>query len=174
MVYVDNTRNNKVENLSWHQVITLNNYTKSVINPISFNEMGIITENFNLQGLNIISLTLSWAPFFTLTDCKNGHKNCKGKGYLADVMDALGKHMNFTWETDEDPAGNWGTTPISGAANASGVWGGVVGGVTNGEYQLCISSWVNTFARMELVLDFPCHSTSTWSMTPVSIKIRHP
>ena len=63
---------------------------------------------------------------------------CHSGGYLAEVMDILGSMMNFTWETHQESEGNWGTKPSFGPANSSGVWGGIVGSVFNGTYQLSI------------------------------------
>ena len=91
-----------------------------------------------MQGLEIVSITLSWAPYFTLTNCKEDMTKCGGEGYLADVMDILGNMMNFQWQSHGEINENWGTTAISGPSNSSGVWGGVVGNVFNGTYQLSI------------------------------------
>ena len=40
-----------------------------------------------------------------------------------------------------------------GPANASGTWGGVLGRIINGDYQLCLSFWTHTADRMGM-LDF--------------------
>ena len=53
-------------------------------------------------------------------------------------MNVLGDMMNFTWEAYRQESNNWGTKPISGPANSSGVWGGVIGDVFYGKYQLSI------------------------------------
>ena len=49
--------------------------------------------------------------------------DCKGIGYLADVMNILSKRFNFTWSCDAEPFGNWGhNQQISGPRNTSGIY----------------------------------------------------
>ena len=95
-------------------------------------------KNISLQGFHLISTTLSWAPYFTIYGCNEFQMECNSEGYLADVMNVLGEKMNFTWESHGEVEQNWGTIAISGPSNSSGVWGGVVGDVFNGKYQLSI------------------------------------
>ena len=97
-----------------------------------------LVEEYNMQGTHIVSIALSWAPYFKLDGCNEFQKECKSEGYLADVMNALGEKMNFTWESHGEINNTWGTTAISGPSNSSGIWGGVVGNVFNGTYQLSI------------------------------------
>ena len=54
-----------------------------------------------------------------------------------------------------DPYVNFERYPLEniGPANASGTWGGVLGKVIHGDYQLCLSFWTNTAERVGL-LDF--------------------
>ena len=119
-------------------MITLDGYEESVINLLRFDSSGRIVEGYDMQGLHIISVTLSWAPYFTLYDCKKDQKTCSSKGYLTDVMNILGDKMNFTWESHEEKHNDWGTTAISGPSNSNGIWGGVVGEIFKGNYQLSI------------------------------------
>jgi hypothetical protein len=126
----------------WYRVITVKSYKTSVINPLQIDSGGRLTENYDMQGLHIISITLSWAPYFTLLDCNEDKQNCQSEGYLTDVMNILGEMMNFTWESHGEIEGNWGTTSISGPSNSSGVWGGVVGNVFNGSYPLSIRYFI--------------------------------
>ena len=58
--------------------------------------------------------------------------------YLGEVMNILGDMMNFTWEVHRQEHGDWGTKPIHGPSNASGIWGCVIGDVFDGKYQLSI------------------------------------
>ena len=53
-------------------------------------------------------------------------------------MNTLGAITNFTWEVLRQKDDNWGTSPISGPANASGIWGGMVGDIFYGSYQISI------------------------------------
>ena len=126
----------------WHRVITVRNKKSSVTNQIQIDSEGRLTETYDMQGLHIISITLSWAPYFTLLHCNEDKRNCQSEGYLTDVMNILGEMMNFTWESHGEIDGNWGTTSISGPSNSSGVWGGVVGHVFNGSYPLSIRYFI--------------------------------
>ena len=122
----------------WYQVTSLNHYTYSIINELELDSNEMPIKHYDMQGLEIVSITLSWAPYFTLVHCKEDLTSCGGEGYLADVMDILGSMMNFKWQSHAEINENWGTTAISGPSNSSGVWGGVVGNVFNGTYQLSI------------------------------------
>ena len=131
-----------LQRMIWHHVITVKSYQTSVINQLQIDSRGRLTENYDMQGLHIISITLSWAPYFTLLDCTEEKRNCHSEGYLTDMMNILGEMMNFTWESHGEIEGNWGTTSISGPSNSSGVWGGVVGHVFNGSYPLSIRYFI--------------------------------
>ncbi len=124
------------------KVISLNNVTRAIMSDLKFNQFGHIDEEYNLEGLVITSLTLSWDPYFIIDNCDEAGKNCDQRGFLADFMDGLCKILNCTWDSHAPPDGNWGVRPISGPFNKSGVWGGAMGGVVNGEYMTSLSQWV--------------------------------
>lgn len=71
----------------------------------------------------------------------------------------IGTLLNFTWTSHAPPDGSWGVRPISGPFNRSGVWGGAMGSVVNGEYHVSLSQWVWTIDRYGL-LDFISTSTN--------------
>ena len=66
-------------------------------------------------------------------------------------MDMSQRLFNFTYASYKDPNDDWGLGPKSGPFNLSGTWGGVMGGVINGEYDLSLSAWYWIFARCELL-----------------------
>ena len=145
------------DELMWHQILTIDNYKKFIINPINFyRSNGIIVEDYDLQGLHLKDMTLSWAPYYTVSDCTEGNhpkgpnRNCKTAGYLHDTIKLFSKRLNFTWESYNEPENNWGTVPISGPANVSGEWGGVVGYLMRREYQISISAWVLNEGRWDM------------------------
>ena len=142
------------------QVISLSDTKHTILSQIEFNQFGVIKEDYNLQGINIISYTLTWAPFFVVEDCNNIGQGCKSSGFYADYMNGLGTLFNFTWESYKDVDGNWGVTPINGMYNSSGIWGGVMGSIINGKYHLSLSQWVWNSARGQL-LDFIGTTTDT-------------
>ena len=55
--------------------------------------------------------------------------------------------------------GNWGTRPISGPANKSGIWGGVFGTVINGEFDTSLSTWSWMSERTEYLEFIPMISS---------------
>ena len=131
-------KENENRNPIWNQIISVQECGKGIINRISFDSFGRIEENFDMKGLNIRAVALDWEPYFTIPNCKIKDNDCKENTYLGETMNVLGDMMNFTWEAYRQESNNWGTKPISGPANSSGVWGGVIGDVFYGKYQLSI------------------------------------
>ena len=117
----------------WYRVITLSGYEKAIINVVQLNDDKMIKEHYELNGIHITSLSLSWTPYFLLSGCNENGKFCKSEGYLSNLMDELGKLLNFTWESHQEVNNDWGLNQYQ-----SGGWGGVVGNVFNGTYQLSI------------------------------------
>ena len=122
--------------LSYKLVVTLSGYRKAIINPITVDAHGKIVKNYNLQGAHIVAMSLSWAPYFFLLNCNEQGKECESQGYLKELMDELGATMNFTWESHKDINDDWGIVSKNCIFNSSGEWGGVMGSVINGDYQL--------------------------------------
>ena len=76
---------------------------------------------------------------------------CENEGYLIDLSKMAENLFNFTLVSLRDPDNDWGVTPKSGPYNRSGTWGGVMGGVINGEFDMSLSAWVWVFNRVDLV-----------------------
>ena len=138
MFYLMFFKENENRSPVWNQIISLQECKKGIINRISFDSVGRIEENFDMKGSNIRAVALDWEPYFTIPNCKIMDKECKENSYLGETMNILGDMMNFTWEAHRQDLNDWGTKPISGPANSSGVWGGVTGDVFYGKYQLSI------------------------------------
>ena len=140
--------------ISYNRVITILNIKQVVVNSLNFNNYGYIIEDYDLQGMHILSTTVSWPPYIFLSEgCKNPtnyNDECKTYGHLVDALNVMGRISNFTWECHGDPNDNYGTTPLSGPANASGTWGGVVGEVFYGKYQFSMSTWVWKEERQDM------------------------
>jgi hypothetical protein len=137
----------------WYHVISIKGNERALLQVVHFDKNGKIVETYDMEGMHITCLTLSWSPYLTLSDCDSNGKNCESSGYLAEIMNSVGKRLNFTWHCDKERSNNWGIIQISGPSNSSGVWGGVIGGVVNGTYPICISMWANFESRIGL-LDF--------------------
>ena len=122
----------------WNQIISLEGYEKGIMNPLTFDCFGRIHENFDMQGTNLKGVALNWEPYFYMNNCQTHDKDCRDASYVADVMNILGDMMNFTWESHRQEHNIWGTKPISGPPNSNGIWGGVIGDVFYGKYQISI------------------------------------
>ena len=143
------------ESMVWHQVISLK--SGNAINELKFqpNSRRII-ESYNLQGLQVTSTSLTWAPFYTIDDCNEFGTKCGTEfGYLSDYMNLLAKKLNFTYASYKDLGGDWGTIPKAGPFSLNGTWGGVVGNVILKKYDMSISSYTWNIARSELMQFVP-------------------
>ena len=131
--WVHSMENQILNDTFWYRVITINGQTRAIINQLQFRNRTRIKEEYDLQGIHLLSMSLSWNPYFLLFDCNDQGKQCKSEGYLKNLMDGLGTLMNFTWESHKEVNNDWGIVP-----NANGDWVGVEGNVLNGTYQLSI------------------------------------
>ena len=138
MFYLAHQNQYRANEIVWYRVTTLTGHEKAVVHQLKYDSEGNVLKDYDMQGFHVVSISESWAPYFSLFDCTPDKRNCRSEGYLTDVMNILGTMMNFTWESHGEIDGNWGTTAMSGPSNSSGVWGGVVGNVFNGTYQLSI------------------------------------
>jgi hypothetical protein len=100
--------------VQWYQVITLK--SGCAMTELQFSkETFQIVEDYNLNGLTIYSLSITWAPYLSLEDCDKSGENCKTYGYLKDYTDIIAKRCNFTWESHKEINEDWGVLPKSGA-----------------------------------------------------------
>ena len=151
----------RLDNITeYKNILSLSNSTKTLVQDLKLNKNNQIIQNYNLEGIKLYSKTLTWAPYFVINDCDEKGKNCEFEGLLKDYMDAMGRILNFTWTSHAPPDGNWGVRPISGPYNRSGLWGGAMGSVINGEYHISLSNWVWNLERYGLV-DFVSTTTGT-------------
>ena len=144
---------------AYKNILSINNSTKTLMQDIKFNKVNQMVDEINMEEITIYSSTLSWMPYFSITNCDDMGKNCDIKGFLSDYMDAICRIINCTWTSHAPPDGSWGVRPISGPFNLSGVWGGAMGNVVNGDYHVSLSQWVWTANRYGL-LDFVSTSTN--------------
>ena len=138
----------------YFNIISISNNTKTLKQEINFGETNQIIENYDLEGMILYSNTLSWAPYFMISNCDEIGKNCEMKGFLNDYMNAMGNILNFTWTSHIDIDGNWGVI------GQDGVPTGVMGSVIKGEYHLSLSQWLWRFERYGL-MDFVTTTTQS-------------
>ena len=132
----------------YQNILSLSNNTKTLVQDIKLTERNQMLEYHNLEGLQLYSNTLSWVPYFMISNCDDTGQNCEMSGFLNDFMNAMGNIVNFTWTSHAPIDGSWGTV------NENGVWtAGPMSSVMNGEYHMSISPWLWKFERFGL-MDF--------------------
>ena len=129
--------------------------TGTRVNKIKFlNEPSLlIRESYDLEGLQLRSISLPWAPYLSQTNCtdEGDSQQCENNGYLIDFMEMTRQIYNFTYISLKDINDDWGLSPKSGPFNLSGTWSGVMGDVINGEYDMSLSAWYWIDNRKELL-----------------------
>ncbi len=83
-----------------------------------------------MQGLNITSIALTWAPYLTIGACDELGYDCQQNfGALIDMANIIGKMINASVISTKDANDDWGVYPHSGNHDYTGEWGGVMGRV---------------------------------------------
>ena len=133
----------------YRNILSLQNNTKTLVQDIEFTESNQMVKNYDLEGLELYSNTLSWAPYFIISNCNDKGQECEMSGFETDFMNEMGNIVNFTWTSHEDNKdGSWGTV------NENGVWTtGPMSSVMNGEYHMSMGPWQWKFERFGL-MDF--------------------
>ena len=135
----------------WHQLFTMKG-GYSLTNLAFHSGSHLISEQYDLNGLTIHSISGSWAPYMIIDKCDEQGKHCNfNSGYLVDFMNIMAEKFNFSYESVKEPNGDWGTVPKSGPLNLSGEWGGVMGNVVNGRFDMSMSPWLMGIERHELL-----------------------
>ncbi len=71
-----------------------------------------------------------------------------------DFIDIVTAMFNMTFTCNNDPLGDWGTTPKTGSwYDKNATFSGVLGRVINGEYDVSVHAWFQNQER-SLWLDF--------------------
>ena len=130
--------------MSWYQMISLR--SGSALNQLKFYENSSrIVETYDMNGLEITSSSLTWAPYLTIDDCNEHGLECaKNYGYLIDLMDKLAIQYNFTFISQKNLNDSWwhfGT---------DGIFGGVWGDVQSKQHDLSLSAWTWILSRHDL------------------------
>ena len=132
-----------------NRVISLQNNPKIIMQQVNLHTWAQTRARYDMDGIHLKCLTLPWPPYIDLIDCNSSTSyECNSIGYLPDIFRILENRLNFTWHCDAEPNNDWGVIPISGPANLSGSWGGVVGKVANGEYPFSMAQWYNIESRI--------------------------
>ena len=96
----------------WYQTLGIKNQDQKLVQELRFNPGTMeIKEYFNLEGLRVESVTLSWRPLLFLENCDPETFVCDSSGYLTDVFDELERMFNFTTVEVAEMNGDWGVKP---------------------------------------------------------------
>ncbi|XP_059095839.1 uncharacterized protein LOC131890503 [Tigriopus californicus] len=135
---------NKTTSTEFYQVITLfpSSNNALVIQKLKLEENGKIIEDYNLQGMDIMSQSVDWFPYTMFES--DGHSY----GYLVDLANSCANMFNFTLRSIVEPNDDWGMQSQFGK-NFSGVLGNVI----QGKVHMSLSLWVWNVDRSQL-LDF--------------------
>ena len=110
-------------------------------------------------------------PQVRLDDCDGEGKNCQTSiGLYPDIIDEMGRLLNFTWENHKEVDGNWGVMPISGPYNRSGVFGGIIGAIKNGTHMFNTAGWLWIVDRYEIIDFVEVQSSKVMLVT----SLKHP
>ena len=95
---------------NWKQVLIVQRNTRVIINEVEYHKnTSIVKLNENLQQLELVPTTLSWPPYVKFnSSCNSNGRNCSYEGMLVDCMNIWSKHLNFTWDLQNNTKGDWG------------------------------------------------------------------
>ena len=102
-------------------------------------------EKYDMQGLELTSSSISWAPYITFEGCNKDGLDCvKNYGYLIDLMDELAHKYNFTYVSQKNVNESWYFVGPEG--NYGGVWGDV----KTEKNDMSLSSWLWLASRHDI------------------------
>ncbi len=85
-------------------------------------------EYYDLLGLTVTSISLSWPPYLVIGQCDEQGRRCRQNyGALVDISGTLAGMFNMTVQSFKEPTGDWGAVP--GNESSSLERGGVMGKV---------------------------------------------
>ena len=155
------------QTISFYVVISLKDQTDFALHAVQFlEESFVMKKDYNLQGMEIASISDTWMPYITFEDCEDDitvkEVACHAYSYglLADLGQMIARRFNFTLLSFKRKDGKWGAVPIEGPHNFSGTWDGVMGDVMFGTFPLSLNSWTYFPERQEL-LDFVTYGSES-------------
>ena len=97
----------------YYNVISIKNNSKTILQPVTFNEVGKIVDVHDMEGMHIKCLALSYPPHITISDCDpESGNNCTSSGYLPELLNIISRKLNFTWSCDKEMNNNWGVIQV--------------------------------------------------------------
>lgn len=100
----------------WVSMIKVKNTERTVVSGLNLTpELSVIEREWDLQGITVKSISLTWMPDYGLYGCSENGMNCDTvTGILASIFKSVAARTNITIQHILEPNGNWGMQPISG------------------------------------------------------------
>ena len=105
---------------NWKQALIINGNPQVVINDISFRDNGLAIIQHDLQGLKLITTSMTWNPQVIISACDSQGLDCNYEGFLVDLMNLWSKKLNYTWKIHQNE--DWGLIPKSGKSCSRIPW----------------------------------------------------
>ena len=104
----------------WVSMIKVKNTERTVVNGLKLTpELFVIEREWDLQGITVKSISLSWMPDYGLFNCNKNGTHCQEvTGILASIFKSVADRTNTTIEHVLEPNDNWGMKTISGIKTA--------------------------------------------------------
>ena len=93
------------------RIISMPKFGKLLVQNVDFYSQKslLVKQVTDLEDVHIVSNSLSFDPYVMLRNCNHNGENCRMAGILADLMEIMGKFLNFSWTSHKQPDGNWGS-----------------------------------------------------------------
>ena len=100
----------------WVSMIKVKNTERTVVTGLSLTpNLVVIDREWDLQGITVKSISLTWMPDYGLYGCRKDGTQCNMvTGILASIFKSVAARTNITIRHLLEPEGNWGMQPISG------------------------------------------------------------
>ena len=92
--------------------MTFNDNADFIMNEMSFDHSGKAIENYDMHKFEVVATGLSWKPSIAVENCDKTGRNCDIYGSIVDLMNAIARHYNFTWDIYKDLDNDWGMFPV--------------------------------------------------------------
>ncbi len=116
--------------------------------------------SYDMQGIELTSLTPPWPPWMTNFECQPDNSRCKTEGILTDLMEELQSQMNFTLRVDQNSV--WGSVPKEGTfREGNAVFEGAMGAIVSNDYDVGLSAWgirLDRSAYLDYSMTLPDHA----------------
>lgn len=123
-------------------VISTPRFTYPVITEVPLSSELKFLETYDFQGQTLYDVSVSYYPYNVEVE------DDKARGLFPDLIRSLGSKFNFS--LFHMFVRDWGVVPIQGTLE-NGTFGGAMGAVINGAFDMSLSSWLAVHERGHLL-----------------------